>query len=218
MATCSSCGGSGYNAMSGVTPGSQANKPLCMTCNGSGSVPDQPSGGGNPDCFPGSALVFTSVGRKPIKDIKVGDSVLSIDPLKGLLAHRVFRTVKHSSHPVFDISMQGGRDGFSATGRHPVMTKRGWVRVSKLQPDDCVIKAHSDGTISNRRVLWLNDNANREPVYNLLVEETFNYVVDGYLAHSFVHMPHLRLMLNAIRSDVRHLLLPKTSAEWAAAI
>lgn len=216
--TCSSCGGSGYNAQSGVMPGSQPNGSPCMTCGGKGWVSDNSYGGGSTDCFPGSARVLTPRGLVPIEKIYSGDVVVSLDPETGLVARKVFRRVEHERNSVMQVKFRKQSEAFLATPRHPILTKRGWVRIKHLRTGDVMLRADAKGEFATARVEETAYLEQTPPVYNLLIEDTYNYIVDGNLAHSFVYFPHFRLMLNAIRPEVGKLLSPSFSKRWVSAI
>lgn len=80
-------------------------------------------------------LISTSNGKKEVKDISVGDLVLTH---KGRLRSvtEVMRKLEYKEY--FIIKLENGKE-ISITEEHPVLTRRGWVSVGKLQLSDDII-------------------------------------------------------------------------------
>jgi hypothetical protein len=78
-------------------------------------------------CFTGETLVETIEGMKEIKDIKIGDLVLSHDETY----NKVEATREQTSEDIFLLTFE--EEDFRVTGNHLVLTKEdGWVRVDEL--------------------------------------------------------------------------------------
>lgn len=86
--------------------------------------------------------IFTNKGWVAIKDIKIGDLVLTHTGK----FNRVLKTFKHKvekEDKIFKISFKHkGRSiskNITVTGNHPILTNRGWVKAESLMPEDKII-------------------------------------------------------------------------------
>ena len=81
-------------------------------------------------CFVGDTLVNTERGLVPIKDLKVGDKVLSEDG-----SYNEIEAIKtEESDDLYELMFEG--EVFRVTGNHLILTKEdGWVRVDELDLD-----------------------------------------------------------------------------------
>lgn len=86
--------------------------------------------------------IYTSKGQVNIKDIKVGDLVLTHKGKFKKVAH----TFKEPNTDKFvyklNVNFKNWGVGLTTlwlTGNHPILTKRGWIRVGELQVDDKLI-------------------------------------------------------------------------------
>jgi ribonucleotide reductase alpha subunit len=81
----------------------------------------------NISCFVGETLVNTTDGQTLIKDLKVGDLVLSDDGSY----NEVEAIRSQESDDLYELTIEG--ESFHVTGNHLVLTKEdGWVRVDEL--------------------------------------------------------------------------------------
>jgi len=81
----------------------------------------------NISCFVGETPVNTIDGQTPIKDLKVGDLVLSDDGSY----NEVEAIRSQESDDLYELTIEG--ESFHVTGNHLVLTKEdGWVRVDEL--------------------------------------------------------------------------------------
>jgi len=83
-------------------------------------------------CLGGNTMVATNKGDVPIKDIKVGDMVLTRDGYK-----KVLFTKNKGKKSVYDIDF-GYKNSIIATGDHRIFTKDGWKRVDELKENETV--------------------------------------------------------------------------------
>lgn len=79
-------------------------------------------------CLTGEMLVNVPDGVKAIRDIRVGDRVLTH---KGRFRH-VVATASRRSDEVYELSVRNRRTRLRITGNHPVLTIDGWKRVDAL--------------------------------------------------------------------------------------
>ena len=88
-------------------------------------------------CLGGNTLVSTDKGDIPIKDIKVGDRVLTRDGYK-----RVIHTKNKGKKDVYLLDFSN-KNNIIITGDHKIFTENGWTRVDKLKENEtiCVKKS-----------------------------------------------------------------------------
>ena len=93
-------------------------------------------------CLKPETLVRTATGLKKIKDIRVGDRVLTaVGRLRPVL-----KTIQSKRKgKIYAIKVQGFYDTIYITGEHPVLTKDGWKNASELTTNDFVISAQQKG-------------------------------------------------------------------------
>lgn len=103
-------------------------------------------------CLEENELVLMSDGsRKAICDIKIGDSVVTFDPVSQLpSSSRVtHQYTRETDKKIFTVKTKSGRS-IIATNDHPFMTLEGWKNVDELSENDLVgIQIHSD-SMSNK--------------------------------------------------------------------
>lgn len=87
-------------------------------------------------CLVGNTVIMTDKGNKKIKDMKVGDMVLTKDGYK-----KVLFTKNKGKKTVFDIDF-GYKNTIIATDDHRIFTSEGWKCVKDLKESEeiCVIK------------------------------------------------------------------------------
>ena len=92
------------------------------------------------ECFIGDTLVNTIDGYKKIKDIKVGDYVLSYNHIKNSTEYkRVSHLFKKTPSNLLTVSVKNGKIK-GVTGNHPFYTKRGYVKAEDLTNEDYVLQ------------------------------------------------------------------------------
>lgn len=79
-------------------------------------------------CLTGEMLISTPDGFYPIKDLEVGNKVLTH---KGRWRNVLAKNVKNADD-VYSLVVDKRRTSIEITGNHPVLTERGWVRVDQL--------------------------------------------------------------------------------------
>lgn len=92
---------------------------------------------------PDSMVTMSDGSQKPIKEIKEGDWVKSLNETTHQIEDKVVEKVHTNLHTPnlekrFKISLENGTD-LIVTGNHKVMTKRGWVEVKLLTEDDEIL-------------------------------------------------------------------------------
>jgi Hint module len=133
-------------------------------------------------CFAGETLVHTQEGLKPIKEIQVGDSVLSLSEQNGEKTFkRVLRTVKSDQKPIFRVScylLSGeSHQDFLVTGNHLLFVsgyvkeyfspnlwefldkRNGWQRADDVQQGELLQLASGDQIkVSSVDPVWRTRN------------------------------------------------------------
>lgn len=88
---------------------------------------------------PDTLVVMHDKSRKAIKDIKIGDSVISVDPntYETSITRVVNQFVKSTEKIIIKITTESGRS-ITCTEDHPVLTSKGW-QTARDAEDICVI-------------------------------------------------------------------------------
>ena len=154
------------------------------------------------DCLDGETLVtMADRSKKKIKDVKVGDKILSYN--KGKLRVKTVVKVKEGqSNTMRELFLQtpDGKDfRIKATGGHPFYTKeKDWAVIS---PDDAhfdtskpVKKLSVGDTLVLRsgagaKLLKIGEALPRQKTYNLSIDGPGTFFVEGILSHSGLPPP-----------------------------
>lgn len=147
-------------------------------------------GGGGGGCFIGQTKIRSSKGWTEIKNLAVGDEVLALNPYGELTLKPIQKTKIHRNKRTFKLSTSDGAVG--VTGVHSLMVGQNlWKTVSELSQGDLVYRLNEIGQIRETLI------SNIEPletttVYNLIVEDDFTFIADGFFAHSFTKFRELK--------------------------
>lgn len=131
-------------------------------------------------CFLASVSVTLATGqRKPIRDVRVGEQLLSCDPLTNRLGttqvERVFRSTSDSY-----VTLNGT---LHVTASHPIWAVGRWVRAGDLRVGDSV----RDATGALVPVASLERRRERVSVWNLFVTaDEHTFFADGILVHNMM--------------------------------
>ena len=135
-------------------------------------------------CFAGDTLVPTRHGYKEIKDIAVGDEVLSEDPRTGERGFkRVADVFEREAAQLVRVLANG--EEIVATESHPFWVEgRGWVAVGRLQAGDILRSSTGRGAMVEGVA---SEGIDSPParVYNFEVEDWHTYYVSA--AEALVH-------------------------------
>ena len=97
------------------------------------------------ECLDGETLISTPEGDKRIKDLKVGDIVISFNEKTREFENKrvleVFENHKSSENAnMLEIELENGKK-VQITENHPVLTEnRGWVRAGDLTEEDSIVE------------------------------------------------------------------------------
>ncbi len=135
-------------------------------------------------CFVAGTTVLTTLGRKTIETIQVGDTVPCVDHITGEYAEKkVVSTTVNKVDKLIELSING--ETIQCTDIHPFQVKdKGWVKAEDLQVGDLVYdKEWNTAPIEKVAFLHL---AEPVEVYNFEVENCHTYFVgnDCFLVHN----------------------------------
>lgn len=160
---------------------------------------DHPSHG----CFSSDTLVATPKGPLQISDIAVGQEVTSATGVFFKCRSSVVRRVTtFGNRRLYVLAL--GSAVLRATGTHTVLTRRGWMRVDCLMLGDYLTGV---GAPNDLAVDSISVTLSREPVFNLIVENDYNFILGiGCVAHSFTFARAPRVALGRLSDLIRHLI------------
>jgi RHS repeat-associated protein len=136
---------------------------------------------GNPMfCFVAGTAVLTTLGKKAIEDIKVGEIVPCVDHITGEVAEkRVISTTVNKVDKLIELDIDG--EIIQCTETHPFQVKgKGWVNACELVPGDVVYtKDWNTATVKSVNLLELDEPVE---VFNFEVEDCHTYFVGDVCA------------------------------------
>ena len=102
-------------------------------------------------------------------------------PVVGLMSKAIFAGVR----PTFVLGLASG-EVLEATANHPLLTMDGWLRVDELTLGDRI--AALTGATSRVALGWdqltMIERAGSQPVYDLSVSESHNFIANGVVVHN----------------------------------
>lgn len=132
-----------------------------------------PGSSGGKACFSGDTLVWTSEGDKKIKDIQIGDKVMSINIEKDIIEPReITKLVNHKEEEILVITTKDGT--IKVTGSHPFYEKKkGKVNARILEVGDELM----DDKFGLHKITKIETKAFNDTVYEIVVDGTHNYFI-----------------------------------------
>ena len=131
---------------------------------------------GNPMfCFVAGTTVLTTLGKKTIETIQVGDTIPCVDHITGEAAEkRVITTTVNKVDRLIELDIDG--EIIQCTETHPFQVKgKGWVDAANLAPTDVVYtKDWNTATVKSVNLLELDEPVE---VFNFEVEDCHTYFV-----------------------------------------
>ena len=140
---------------------------------------------GNPMfCFVAGTTVLTTLGKKAIETIQVGDTVPCVDHITGEAAEKkVVSTTVNKVDRLIELDIDG--ESIRCTETHPFQVKgKGWVNAADLVPNDIVYtKDWNTATVKSVNLLELDEPVE---VFNFEVEDCHTYFIAdfGILVHN----------------------------------
>ena len=131
---------------------------------------------GNPMfCFVAGTTVLTTLGKKTIETIQVGDTVPCVDHITGEATEKkVISTTVNKVNRLIELDIDG--EIIQCTETHPFQVKdKGWIDAAELKPNDVVYTKDWE-TATVKKVILLEFDEPVE-VFNFEVEECHTYFV-----------------------------------------
>ncbi|MBO5222578.1 MAG: hypothetical protein J6C26_09725 [Clostridia bacterium] len=132
---------------------------------------------GNPMfCFVAGTTVLTTLGKKAIETVQVGDMIPCVDHITGEVSEkRVVSTTVNKVDRLTELNIDG--EIIRCTETHPFQVKgKGWVDAANLVPGDCVYtKDWNTATVQCVNLITLSEPVD---VFNFEVEDCHTYFVD----------------------------------------
>lgn len=142
----------------------------------SGMVSGAFAGAMNPSfCFVAGTTVLTTLGKKAIETIRVGDTIPCVDHITGETAEKkVVSTTVRKVNRLTELDIDG--EVIKCTETHPFQVKgQGWVEASELKPGDVVYtKGWGTATVRSVGLIELDEPVE---VFNFEVEDCHTYFV-----------------------------------------
>ena len=142
----------------------------------SGMVSGAVAGAMNPSfCFVAGTTVLTTLGKKAIETIQVGDAVPCVDHITGEATEKkVVSTSVNKVNRLIELEING--DIIQCTETHPFQVKgKGWIDACELHPGDIVYtKDWNTATVNSVSLLELEEPVD---VFNFEVEDCHTYFV-----------------------------------------
>lgn len=150
----------------------------------SGMVMGGISGAMNPSfCFVAGTTVLTTLGKKAIETIQIGDTIPCVNHITGETTEKkVVSTSVNRVNRLIELDIDG--EVIRCTETHPFQVKgRGWVDACNLNPGDVLYtKDWSTATVRSVNLLELDEPVE---VFNFEVEDAHSYFVGNL--HILVH-------------------------------
>ena len=124
-------------------------------------------------CFTGDTPILTTDGLKPIKEVKIGDRVLTVNTMKTAVVERpITKLVSHEETEIYKLYVND--EIIETTASHPFVTKeKGRCNARILEKGMTLIDMNGNShTIDNIEIASTNTI-----VYEIVVDETRNYFV-----------------------------------------
>lgn len=148
------------------------------------------------ECLTGDAEILMSHGEtKHIKDIKIGDMVMS--EVNGKIGPQpVINHAMTGIKPVYKYIFEHGYE-ITATDNHPVFTSEGEKPISEAK--DIKVAMLKDTYAKLKEVIYIGE----QEVYNMTVARSHNYIANGLLTHNCDDIPEAAIVsIMAIRMSV----------------
>lgn len=148
----------------------------------------------SPGCFATGTNISTPSGLRCIEHIEAGDLVWSVGPDGSREARPVLCRKDHPAEQVWELVFEDG-SSLKTTPIHSFSKNGKWVKAARLKPGDQIEAVSDTGESILRVVRHSGYISETSTVHNLIVADTFTFVADGALAHSFSYFRSVRCLL-----------------------
>ena len=136
-------------------------------------------GGGG--CFPAGTIIRTPAGSIPIENLSANDTVQAVDQQRHIINARVEKLFATRDHV---LSVKTNRGELRTTPEHPVgLTDGTFLEAGMLRPGDNV-NFRDNGSLIAATVLKTTKSNEKEPVYNLSVNQPHTFLADDFVVHN----------------------------------
>ena len=130
-------------------------------------------------CFAADTKISTPSGQVYIKDIKVGDEVLSFDDEGQISVNVVTKVFEHEAGDIYKLSYWGGE--VLVTTNHWILEANNtFLQVDKFNTDHCLVD--EEGSFRPFKSLEFYEV---DKTYNITVENDHTYIANGIRVHNF---------------------------------
>jgi len=158
----------------------------------------------NSSCFPKGTMVLTPIGNKEISRLNEGDYVISIGSNNKTYTSKILKVKSYTNKPLWSITFSDGTS-IETTASHSFLVKNKWVKSSNIE-QGYIVSCYINGKIISKEVISSYSIESTDDVYNIYVENNFNFIADGVMAHSFSYFRLTRMTLWSIYSVIYNLL------------
>lgn len=144
-------------------------------------------------CITGDTQIKTENGYILVKDLKIGDIILSLNERTGEIENTtVTRVLETQNSVIYTINFDDGTY-LNITGSHPMLTERGWVCAEStfgnshnVTIESVVLKLGDKVKTESgwKKVVSITQKYNSETLYNISVDNNHNYFANGVLLHN----------------------------------
>ena len=129
-------------------------------------------------CFGGETKISTPSGQVYIKDIKVGDEVLSFDDEGQISVNIVSKVHEHEPGDIYKLSYWGGE--VLVTSNHWILEANNtFLQADKFNTDHCIVDEEG-----NFRPFKSLEFYELDKTYNITVEDDHTYIANGIRVHN----------------------------------
>lgn len=152
-------------------------------------------------CFPARTMVHTPSGLRDIADLSGGDTVLALSSDGTVSRRSILRVRKHNRRRIDAIGMSTGAM-LRTTSGHSFSLGGRWTRAADLKCSDEILGVDGRGAVLPVKVASIEIGVAFEPVFNLIVDEDFTFLVNGIVAHSFSYWRRPRMAWWRLRAGI----------------
>lgn len=141
-------------------------------------------------CLVGDSWINVRTGAKQIKDLEIGDEVLTH---KGRWKKVIDKQCRQSNDDIYEIKTR--MTPIRITGNHPVLTNRGWVRVDELDETN-------DFIATNNKITWTpKEHSINKKSGSYLIDEELAWAIGLWFAEGSISGKKLRLTMRPSHRD-----------------